>query len=307
MVRFLFRHLKGYRFLVVVAIALTFAQVGASLLVAFPLKFILDKLVNHRDPHFPFAGIVLGVFDQLAPAPGGHYSAMAIIIFAATLLVALGLVSAGSSYVQLYFAAFIGQNLSARLQGRTVLTISHRLSTLGHVDEIIVLHKGRIAERGTFEGLKAAGGVFAWLLAEQNRYNLDRREGQGRRLLRHVPQALRPAPRPPYVAPPRAPSANGRRPQPSHVAPVGVPVGVRGLDVDGGLDEDESPTTPWSIRIPEGPGATVQRGRTEPDYVISRRHDGCARWSTTRPASPTCLLHAVRGVGNVLREQGRVS
>jgi hypothetical protein len=45
MARFLFRHLKGYRFLVVVAIALTFAQVGASLLVAFPLKFVLDKLV----------------------------------------------------------------------------------------------------------------------------------------------------------------------------------------------------------------------------------------------------------------------
>jgi ATP-binding cassette subfamily B protein/subfamily B ATP-binding cassette protein MsbA len=88
MVRLLFRHLKGYRFLVVVAIALTFAQVGASLLVAFPLKFILDKLVNHRDPHFPFAGIVLGVFDQLAPAPGGHHSAMAIILFATTLLVA---------------------------------------------------------------------------------------------------------------------------------------------------------------------------------------------------------------------------
>jgi ABC-type multidrug transport system fused ATPase/permease subunit len=73
MVRFLFRHRKGYRFLVVVAIALTFAQVGASLLVAFPPKFILDKLVNHRDPHFPFAGIVLGVFDRLAPSPGGHH------------------------------------------------------------------------------------------------------------------------------------------------------------------------------------------------------------------------------------------
>src|SRR5437868_1639994 len=116
MARFLFRHLKGYRFLVVVAIALTFAQVGASLLVAFPLKFILDKLVNHRDPHFPFARVVLGVFDRLAPSPGGHHSALAVILFATTLLVALGLVSAGSSYVQLYLAAFIGQNLSARLR-----------------------------------------------------------------------------------------------------------------------------------------------------------------------------------------------
>src|SRR5919197_2793715 len=125
MARFLFRHLKGYRFLVVVAIALTFVQVGASLLVAFPLKFILDKLVNHRDPHFPFAGIVLGLFDRLAPSPGGHHFAIAIIIFAATLLVALGLVSAGSSYVQLYLAAFIGQNLSARLRLRLFDHLQH--------------------------------------------------------------------------------------------------------------------------------------------------------------------------------------
>ena len=116
MARFLFRHLKGYRLLVVVAIALTFVQVGASLLVAFPLKFILDKLINHRDPHFPLAGRVLGVFDQLAPSPGGHHSAIAVILFATSLLVVLGLLSAGASFVQLYFAASIGQNLSARLR-----------------------------------------------------------------------------------------------------------------------------------------------------------------------------------------------
>ena len=65
MARFLFRHLKGYRVLIVLAVGLTFAQVGASLLLAFPLKFILDKLVNHRDPHFPFAGphVVMVDFD----------------------------------------------------------------------------------------------------------------------------------------------------------------------------------------------------------------------------------------------------
>jgi ABC-type multidrug transport system fused ATPase/permease subunit len=125
MVRFLFRHLKGYRLLVVVAIALTFVQVGASLLVAFPLKFILDKLVNQRDPHFPLAGLVLGVFDPLAPSPGGHHSTLAIILFAATLLVVLGLVSAGASYVQLYLAAFIGQNLSARLRQKLFDHLQH--------------------------------------------------------------------------------------------------------------------------------------------------------------------------------------
>src|ERR671929_570475 len=125
MARFLFRHLKGYRFLVVIAIALTFAQVGASLLLAFPLKFVLDKLVNHRDPHFPFAGLVLGLFDQLAPSAGGPHSALAIILFATTLLVVLGLLSAGASYVQLYLAAFIAQNLSARLRQKLFDHLQH--------------------------------------------------------------------------------------------------------------------------------------------------------------------------------------
>jgi ABC-type multidrug transport system fused ATPase/permease subunit len=54
--------------------------------------------------------------------------------------------------------------------GRTVMVISHRLSTLGHVDEIAVLEAGRIVEHGTYQELKARGGTFARLLAEQNRY-----------------------------------------------------------------------------------------------------------------------------------------
>src|SRR6202140_994882 len=55
-------------------------------------------------------------------------------------------------------------------EGRTVIVISHRVSTLGRVDEIAVLEAGRIVERGTYQELKALGGSFAHLLAEQNRY-----------------------------------------------------------------------------------------------------------------------------------------
>src|SRR6266568_1003567 len=58
--------------------------------------------------------------------------------------------------------------------GRTVLTISHRLSTLGNVDEIVVLSDGRIIERGNYRELKRLGGVFAGLLEEQNRYSAER-------------------------------------------------------------------------------------------------------------------------------------
>jgi ABC-type multidrug transport system fused ATPase/permease subunit len=57
------------------------------------------------------------------------------------------------------------------ISGRTVITISHRLSTLGHVDEIAVLSQGRIAERGTYRQLKREDGIFAWMLREQHRYN----------------------------------------------------------------------------------------------------------------------------------------
>jgi ABC-type multidrug transport system fused ATPase/permease subunit len=70
--------------------------------------------------------------------------------------------------------------LNQLVVGRTVIMISHRLSTLGHVDEIIVLKDGQIAERGSYSELKKLGGVFAMLLEEQNRYNLEKIEEQNR-------------------------------------------------------------------------------------------------------------------------------
>src|SRR5579885_1855798 len=70
--------------------------------------------------------------------------------------------------------------LDTLIVGRTVIVISHRLSTLGNVDEIIVLNDGRIAEQGSYMELKRLGGIFAGLLEEQNRYSAERlaeREG----------------------------------------------------------------------------------------------------------------------------------
>ncbi len=45
--------------------------------------------------------------------------------------------------------------------GRTTLVIAHRLSTVVNADEIIVLDKGLIAERGTHDGLLAQNGIYA--------------------------------------------------------------------------------------------------------------------------------------------------
>ena len=50
---------------------------------------------------------------------------------------------------------------------RTTVIIAHRLSTVIHADEIIVLDAGRITERGTHGELLARGGQYAAMWARQ--------------------------------------------------------------------------------------------------------------------------------------------
>jgi subfamily B ATP-binding cassette protein MsbA len=53
------------------------------------------------------------------------------------------------------------------MQNRTSIVIAHRLSTIRHADEIIVLQKGEIAERGTHDELLAKGGMYKKLIDMQ--------------------------------------------------------------------------------------------------------------------------------------------
>jgi ATP-binding cassette, subfamily B, multidrug efflux pump len=55
--------------------------------------------------------------------------------------------------------------LRVLLRGRTAIVIAHRLSTVQNVDEILVLHKGRIRERGRHQELLARRGTY-WKLYE---------------------------------------------------------------------------------------------------------------------------------------------
>jgi ATP-binding cassette, subfamily B, bacterial len=50
-------------------------------------------------------------------------------------------------------------------QGRTALTIAHRLATAEHADLVLVLEGGRLVERGAHAALLAAGGAYARLHA----------------------------------------------------------------------------------------------------------------------------------------------
>lgn len=64
--------------------------------------------------------------------------------------------------------AAIQHALTGLMQGRTVIAIAHRLSTLQIMDRLVVLDQGRILEQGTHAELLAAGGLYADLWARQS-------------------------------------------------------------------------------------------------------------------------------------------
>ncbi len=57
--------------------------------------------------------------------------------------------------------AAIQRSLKRIAHGRTVIMIAHRLSTIVHADEIVVIEKGQVAERGPHASLLAADGHYA--------------------------------------------------------------------------------------------------------------------------------------------------
>ncbi|MDQ7728737.1 ABC transporter ATP-binding protein [Halomonas sp. SpR8] len=57
--------------------------------------------------------------------------------------------------------AAIQRSLKRIAHGRTVIMIAHRLSTIVHADEIVVIEKGQVAERGSHSSLLAANGHYA--------------------------------------------------------------------------------------------------------------------------------------------------
>jgi ATP-binding cassette subfamily B protein len=146
---FLSRNLKGYRFLVGLAILVSFADVAVEILEALPLKYIPAKLQNptsaKNDPDAMWNSFV-SFFDRFSPdkATHGVHTVLGVIIFSAVLLIVATLLDSALGYVQMYLAAFIGQNLTARLRKKLFEQIQ-RLSLDWHGKQ----KKGDIVQRVT--------------------------------------------------------------------------------------------------------------------------------------------------------------
>lgn len=61
----------------------------------------------------------------------------------------------------------IMDNMKTFFEGRTVVVVAHRLSTVKNADTIVVLHKGQIVEQGTHSELIAAKGAYYDLVKDQ--------------------------------------------------------------------------------------------------------------------------------------------
>jgi len=64
--------------------------------------------------------------------------------------------------------AAIQHTLANVMEGKTVIAIAHRLSTLSSLDRIVVLDAGRIVEEGDHRTLLARGGLYARYWSRQS-------------------------------------------------------------------------------------------------------------------------------------------
>ncbi len=135
----------------------TEAEVIESLKLAEALEFV-ENLENGLDTIVGERGVKLS---------GGQRQRIAIaraILKDAPLL----LLDEATSALDSVSEQAIQKALHELMKGRTAIVIAHRLSTLKHLDKIVVVEKGEIAEQGTHdELLKIKNGVYADLWKRQ--------------------------------------------------------------------------------------------------------------------------------------------
>ncbi|MBC8038347.1 MAG: ABC transporter ATP-binding protein, partial [Rhizobiales bacterium] len=64
--------------------------------------------------------------------------------------------------------AAIQENLYTLMEGKTVIAVAHRLSTLAAMDRLVIMDKGRIVEEGSHRDLLRKGGLYASLWQRQS-------------------------------------------------------------------------------------------------------------------------------------------
>ena len=117
---------------------------------------ILEKLPNGVDSVIGAKGVYLsgGEMQRIALARAILKDAPIVLLDEAT-----AFADAENEYL-------IQKALDVLLRGKTVLMIAHRLQTIVHADQIIVMQRGGIAEQGTHEELMQRQGVYAKMYHE---------------------------------------------------------------------------------------------------------------------------------------------
>ncbi len=100
--------------------------------------------------------------------------------------------------------ALIQEGLKNLRKGRTAFVIAHRLSTIRSADQILVLEKGRIVERGTHEKLLALNGRYRELYDQQYHFEQNLFVNPGEEIDPRAPAVPKPSPRRRVRAPWRA-------------------------------------------------------------------------------------------------------
>ena len=62
----------------------------------------------------------------------------------------------------------IQENLYALMEGKTVIAVAHRLSTIAAMDRLVIMDQGVIVEQGTHRELLERGGLYASLWQRQS-------------------------------------------------------------------------------------------------------------------------------------------
>ena len=118
-----------------------------------------DFILSLRDPEGRM-GYDAQVGERGVKLSGGQRQRVAlarVILKDAPILVLDEATSALDSEVE----AAIQDTLYGVMEGKTVIAIAHRLSTIAHMDRIVVIEDGRIAEQGSHGELLASGGLYA--------------------------------------------------------------------------------------------------------------------------------------------------